>query len=55
MDLPELYSLTINAIDNIDDLNIFYIKIVGLSKLIFCQVQYKTIPTKTNTNYLNTR
>jgi len=53
MDLPELYSLTINIIDNIDDLNIFYIKIFGLSKLTFCQVQYKTIPTKTNTNYLN--
>ncbi|CAF4057928.1 unnamed protein product [Rotaria sordida] len=52
MDLPELYSLTINVIDNIDDVNIFYIKIFGLSKLTFCQVEYKTIPTKTNRNYL---
>ncbi|CAF4222425.1 unnamed protein product, partial [Rotaria sp. Silwood2] len=52
MDLPELYSLTINVIDNIDDVNIFYIKIFGLSKLTFCQVEYKSIPNKTNTNYL---
>ncbi|CAF3916317.1 unnamed protein product [Rotaria sp. Silwood1] len=52
MDLPELYSLTINVIDNIDDINIFYIKIFGLSKLAFCQVEYKTIPSQTDTNYL---
>ncbi|CAF1352675.1 unnamed protein product [Rotaria sp. Silwood1] len=52
MDLPELYSLTINVIDNIDDINIFYIKIFGLSKLTFCQVEYKTVPTQTDTNYL---